>query len=118
MDLYMEIENKLALLNSAISEVKKRGRELAEAEREYRVELAKDILIKRADKFPVTIIGDICRGKEEIAELKLKRDISESLYKSVLEAINCYKLQIKIIENQLEREYGQAKRMWPLQCNK
>ena len=36
----------------------------------------------RAEGVPVTIISDLCRGNEKIADLKLKRDIAETLYES------------------------------------
>ena len=110
MDLYLEIQDKLQLLNTAITEIKRRGREYAETEANYRIKLAEKILRERAEGQPVTIISDICKGDKEIAKLKLERDIAETLYKSVFEAINSYKLNIKILENQLEREYGQTKR--------
>lgn len=58
---------------------------------------------------PVTIAYDIARGKQEIAEAKENEIVTESLYESCKEAINSYKLQIKILENQLDREWGHAK---------
>lgn len=111
MDLYSELQEKQNLLNMTISEIKKRGKELAQAEHDYRVALAQKIMLERADGQPVTIISDICRGDEKVANLKLQRDIADSMYTSVLEAVNVLKLNVKIIENQLEREYGQTKRM-------
>ncbi len=105
----MELQEKLALLNTTISEIKKRGRELAEAESKYRVALAQKILIERADKQPVTIISDICRGDELVANLKLQRDIADSMYTSVLEAVNVIKINVRVLENQISREYGNTR---------
>jgi hypothetical protein len=51
----------------------------------------------------------LARGNERIANLKMNRDVKETLYKSALEAINVYKLQIRLISEQLEREWGQSK---------
>lgn len=106
MDLIQELTEKLQLLDQTISEIKKRGRELAECERNYRVSLASKILTERADGQPVTIINDICRGDEIVAELKLKRDIADSMYTSVQEAINVYKIQVRILESTINREYN------------
>ena len=44
-----------------------------------------------------------------MAEKRFKRDVSEAMYKTALENINVLKLQIKILENQLEREWGNIK---------
>lgn len=57
---------------------------------------------------PVTIISDVCRGEPEIAKLRLERDIAETVYKSALEAIQSYKLQIRILDAQVEREWSRA----------
>lgn len=104
-DLTQELNEKVNLLNKALSALPERGRSYARAEYDYRVALSKDILVERSEGLPVTIISDVCRGKETIAKLKFKRDVAEAMHKSALEAINGYKLQIKILENQIDREY-------------
>jgi hypothetical protein len=103
-DLYIEMQNKRKELNRAIKEARERGEGMAEAERKYRIALAKEMLIQRDNKVPVTIISDICRGKENIAKLKFDRDTAEVLYKSANERIQATKLEMRIIENQIEAE--------------
>lgn len=88
-------------MNLAIKLASQRGKELAEAEREYRVALAKDMLIKRDKKVPVTIINDLSRGDETVAELKFERDTLEVLYKSANEKILTTKLEIRVVENEM-----------------
>ena len=68
--------------------------------------MAKQVLIERDKGQPVTIISDICRGNAEIARLRFARDVAEVDYKAVQEAINSYKLQIKILEAQRAREWS------------
>lgn len=104
-DLLNEIVAQSRKLDVALSELGKRGRSYAEAERKYRVGLKQKILIERDKGTPVTIISDICRGSEEIASLRFDRDVSEIMYKSALEAINVYKLQLRLLENQADREW-------------
>ena len=58
----------------------------------------------------MTIISDICRGDAEIARLRLERDIAQTVYESAKEAIQGYKLQIRILDAQLEREWSRAPR--------
>lgn len=63
----------------------------------------------RAEGMAVTHLLDIAKGESEIAKLRMERDIAESLYKSCQEAINGYKVQIRILEGQLQREWGDSK---------
>ena len=79
-DLINELNHHRQSLNYAIKELGVRGQAKAKAERDYRVALAKKMLELRAEGTPVTIISDLCRGDEEIARLKMERDIAESLY--------------------------------------
>lgn len=105
-DLVQEIGQKSRLLDTAIKELGKRGRAYAEAEKEYRIAMARKILEEREKGTPVTIISDLCRGNPEIAKLRFDRDCAEVVYKSAMEAINGYKLQIRILDAQVEREWG------------
>ena len=108
VDLINEISAKTALLDKAVTQFGIRGRTFAQAEHDYRVALSKRILEHRAEGMPVTIISDVCRGEPEIAKVRLERDIAETVYKSALEAIQSYKLQIRILDAQVEREWSRA----------
>lgn len=105
-DLINEIGQKSRLLDTAIKELGIRGRAYAQAERDYRIAMSRKVLEEREKGTPVTIISDICRGNPEIAKLRFDRDCAEVVYKSALEAINGYKLQIRILDAQVEREWG------------
>lgn len=107
-DLINEIGAKTALLDKAITQLGVRGRTYAQAEQNYRIALSKKILEGRAEGMPVTILSDVCRGDPEIARLKLERDIAETVYKSAMAAIQAYKLQIRILDAQIEREWSRA----------
>lgn len=104
-ELIQELGAKTALLDKAIQQLGVRGKAYAQAEHDYRVALSKKFLEYRADGMPVTIISDICRGLPDIARLRLERDIALTVYESAKEAINGYKLQIKILDAQIEREW-------------
>lgn len=108
-DLVTEIGNKSRMLDVAIAELKNRGQKYAEAEKAYRIALARRILEEREKGTPVTIISDICRGSTQIAGLRFERDCAEVVYKSAMEAINSMKLQIRLMDSQLDREWGAAK---------
>lgn len=104
-DLIQEIGAKSALLDAAIKQLGIRGKAYAQAEHDYRVAMRQKILAERSNGTPVTIISDICRGDPEVAKLRLERDIALTVYESAQEAINGYKLQIRILDSQVEREW-------------
>ena len=110
MEDYEKLEELNELLSKALERYKVRGVEYAEAYKNYRVAVAKELLRLKAEGMPVTIAYDIARGNEEVAELKKQEIIAESLYKSCQEAINTYKLQIKIINEQIKNEYNNGDR--------
>ena len=63
-------------------------------------------MILKEEGYAITLAGDIARGKPEIARLKFKEISTEAIYKANQEAINSTKLQIKIIQEQLNKEYS------------
>lgn len=107
-DLFLELQNKVRLSDQALYQIGARGREYAQAESDYRQALAKKMLSERDKGTPVSIIPDICRGDAEVAAKKMQRDIAEVVYKSAMEACNVYKLQIRVLENQIEREWNRT----------
>lgn len=104
-DLVNELSRRIKTLEITVNQLGKSGREHANAEAAYRTALAKAILLRRDEGMPVTIIGDVCRGSAEIAQLKLKRDIAEVNHQVCLESINSQKLAIRILDAQLQREW-------------
>lgn len=106
MDLWQEIMSLSNLLETAIRELKDRGKRYALSEHDYRVALSSRLTNLRAEGQAVTHLSDIAKGEPEIARLRMERDIAESLYKSCNEAINVYKVKIKVLESQLQREWG------------
>jgi hypothetical protein len=51
----------------------------AQAEAAYRIELAKEMTVLRAQGQPATLVGDLARGSEQIAGLKMTRDLCKGL---------------------------------------
>ena len=105
MDLMNEMTAKTASLDKSIRSLRGLGTTYAQAEHDYKEALAKKILVERDKGTPVTIISDICRGDSHIAKLRFERDVAEVVYKAAMEAINGLKLQIKILDAQIEREW-------------
>ena len=64
------------------------------------------ILDERRKGTAVTLTSDLCRGREDIAELKRLRDCSEAIYRASQEAINVYKLRIRMLDAQIARVWN------------
>lgn len=109
MELWEEIQEKQKMLDKAIKDLAKNGYDLAEKEKQYKMAVNKKALILRAEDMPVTLINQIIYGFEDIANLRFERDTAEVKYKANLEYINTIKLMLRILENQLDREYSNIK---------
>lgn len=103
------IEAKIKELDVSVKALRRTGTEYATAEKEYKVKLREEVLKLRDEKMAVTLIDKIAYGIPSIADLRFKRDIAEAVYEANKESINVIKLNIRILEGQLQREYGVAK---------
>lgn len=105
----IQILNDLALeLMAEIKNLAAAGIKEAEAEREYKMELRTQALLLRAEDMPVTLIDKVVLGIPAVADKRLARDIAEAKYKAIQENINGIKLQMRILDNQIQREWGNA----------
>ena len=110
MELIQELQQKDRELSASIRQLRISGTAKAEAEKEYKIKLREEAFKLRTEGMPVSLINQIVYGVPVVAELRLKRDIADTVYQANLEAINSTKLQMRVIENQIEREWGQANR--------
>jgi len=109
-----EIINKIQACQQALTagnmELKTLGVKKANAERAYRVNLAKEIFrLRQIDKQPATLINDLAKGKEEISTLRLERDISETNYNVCLEAMRNLRLELEAYRSFLTWERVELK---------
>lgn len=109
MELYDELMSKIKQLEYSVKQLRVLGTALAESERDYKVLLRQEVLQLRDEGQAVGIIEKICYGIPSVAEARFKRDVAEAVYNACQESINSLKLQMRIIENQLDREWGQSK---------
>lgn len=108
MDLYEEIQRLMLELTASIRKLRDNGTKLAEAERDYKITLRQEALRLRAGDMPVTLINNIIYGVPEVAEKRFKRDVEQANYDANKEHINVTKLKLRILEAQLNREWGAA----------
>jgi len=108
VDIVNKQQALLKQLSATITELEQNGIELAKKEKDYKVVLNQQVLKLRADGQAVTIIDKIAYGIKEVAEKRLERDIAKTMYDVAREKINGIKLSIRINEEQIKREWGNA----------
>lgn len=108
MSLIQELHEKNELLHQAINSLAQRGKAWTKARYNYRVAIYQKMTQERANGVPTTLIKDMCKGDPDIAALEMERDNAEILYKATSERINEYKIQIRLLDNQISREWEQA----------
>lgn len=105
MDLYNELNAKLDQLSASLKKLRQTGSEYAKTERDYKILLRQEVLKLRNEGEAIGVIQLTCYGIPSVAEARFKRDVAEAIYKANQEAINTLKLEIRLIESQLQREY-------------
>lgn len=105
MDLYNELNYKLQQLNMSLKRLSENGSKYAKAERDYKILLRQEVLKLRDEGQAIGVISLTCYGIPKVAEARFKRDVAEAIYKANQEAINTLKLEIRLIESQIQREY-------------
>ena len=107
MELYLQMQTKERQLDASVKQLRHTGEAYAQAERDYKVLLRQECLKLRDDGMAIGMIDKTCYGIPSVAEARFKRDVAEAVYKANLEAINSIKLQLRLLEAQISREWGQ-----------
>lgn len=105
MDLYNELNAKLEQLSASLKKLRQTGSEYAKTERDYKILLRQEVLKLRNEGEAIGVIQLTCYGIPSVAEARFKRDVAKAIYDANQEAINTLKLEIRLIESQLQREY-------------
>lgn len=105
-DLYAELQEKTRQLDISVKRLRQSGTEYAEAERDYKVLLRTECLKLRDAGMPIGLIDKTCYGIPSVAQARFERDVAETVYKANLESINSIKLQMRLIESQIGREFS------------
>jgi len=106
-DLINAMREQRKLLIECVHVMKSTGRKLAEAENKYRKALRKEILrLRIEDEVAWTACDTLARGEDEVAKLRLERDIRQSDYDVIIEKIHSVKLEIRLLEGEIKQEWG------------
>lgn len=100
-----EIQSTYDLLSQSIKSLKRTSEAYAKAEKDYKILLRQECLKLRDEGMAIGMISITCYGIPSVAEARFKRDIAEANYKANQEAIQAYKLQLRLMDNQVQREW-------------
>lgn len=106
MDLVTQINKLNSELTQSIKLLRKNGDAYAEAEKAYQLAKAQTVLKMKDAGATSTEINLSIKGQPEVAEMMFKRDVAKVLYETNQEHINTVKLQLRLLDNQIAREWG------------
>ena len=109
VDLMNELNDLYNKLTVSGRQMARYGQELAEAERDYKICLREEALKLRSGGEAIGMIDKTVYGVPEVADKRFKRDVAETMYKTSQESINTLKLKMRILDAQIQREWGSSK---------
>ena len=104
-ELITQLNDLNAQLSQGIRLMGRYGREYAQAEHDYKIELAKEAVRLREKDIPVTMIQLRIYGTGDVPKKRFERDKAEVMYDTAKENINAIKLKMRLLEAQIDREY-------------
>lgn len=105
-DLWSVIKLNFDALSHEIKELERLSKEYVEAENEYQAAKHIRSLELQEEGMSATLINMIIKGDPTVSPLLQKRNHAEKLREVSNEKINVIKLQIRVYEKQLEREWS------------
>lgn len=109
--LWVRRQECMNLLDLALSECKVRGNTFAHAKNRYYTEKSKESFHLLNAGYANTFIQTVIKGRPSVAEAMLDYDIANVEYENAMQAINVYKLKLRALEAEIEREWEQTRRM-------
>lgn len=97
-EIIKEMRETRQRLNNASKEIFKLATAKAKAERDYKVALRQEILKLKSEGYAATLINDLAKGEETIAQLRLERDIAKELYMSGLESMKQTRTEASLLQ--------------------
>ena len=105
-DLMTELDSMKEELHRSMKLLRKNGEVLAVKERDYQLIKAKTWRVLKAEGWTSTDLASTIKGQPEVAQAMFERDNAKVMYESNQEHINVVKLEMRVIENQIAREWS------------
>lgn len=106
--MWVRIEECMRMLDLAVKQSKERGRRMVEREIDYYTAKAEESYRMLEAGYANTYIQTVIKGQPKVAAAMGEYHAAEVEYKNANEAIQAYKLKLRVMEAELEREYGQS----------
>jgi hypothetical protein len=97
-EIIREMREVRIRMNISAKEIFELARQKAQAERIYKVALRMEILKLKTEKYPATLINDLARGEEGIAELRFQRDLATEKYKAGVESMKTTRTEASLLQ--------------------
>ena len=93
-------------LKQLIRELAKQGDALAQANYSYYRQKTSVVYRLKNEGLSATMINQIIKGEPSVAVLMREKEIAEARYKATQETINVLKLQMRMNDSQISREWN------------
>lgn len=103
-DIISQLNSDLTMLQAVIDERFEVAQARSNAEYAYRVALGKAMAAAKLNGMAATALYEYCRGMEEIADLRCKRDILQAQEDRLSDLIYYYRTDIRVNEGHLAAE--------------
>lgn len=108
---YVRVNAFMRLLRGALARAQDFGMASAAAEASYYGAKSRESFELLEAGHANTFIQAVVKGRPKVAAAMRARDEAEVEYKNAVEAVNVYKLALRVLEAQQEREWSEARRM-------
>lgn len=105
-DLIQQLEQMRSELHQSMKMLRQNGEKLAQAEHDYQVIKAQTWIVLKDKGSTSTELANIIKGQSAVAKALLERDIAKAMYEANQEHINVVKLELRVIESQINREWN------------
>ena len=105
-DLMEEMKRMKDELHRSMKLLRQNGETLAKKEHDYQVIKAQTWRILKADGWTSTDLNATIKGQPSVSEAMFERDNARVMYEANQEHINVVKLELRVLENQIAREWS------------
>ena len=105
-DLMNELDSMKNELHRSMKMLRQNGETLAKKEHDYQLIKAQTWRVLKAEGWTSTDLASTIKGQPEVAQAMFERDNAKVMYEANQEHINVVKLEMRVMENQIAREWS------------
>lgn len=109
ISLYQQIDILRGNLQQKNQDYLPLAKKAAEAKRDYMVAYTKKCFELKAQNYAATFITECVKGMEDIAKLRMEKDIAEAEVDACRESINCIKKEIDYVREEMSRQWSETR---------